>query len=201
MLKVGLTGGIGSGKTTVCSIFEKLGIAVYSADERAKWLAENDPALRSAIIRQFGEEAYSEHGYNTPYIAGLVFNDPELLRKLNELVHPAVAADFLKWIHRQNQAAYIIHEAAILAESGSYRLMDRVIVIDAPAELRIRRVTERDNTDKSTVEARIKNQWPADKIRPIADWIIINDDKTLILPQVLRIHQELLGMADSEMRD
>lgn len=193
MLKIGITGGIGSGKTYVCHIFKKLGVPVYSADERARELVNSDKRLQAAIIRDFGENAFSEGIYNRSYMAKIVFRDPARLARLNQIIHPVVTADFARWAGSYLHLAYVLHEAAILFESGTYQLMDRTLLVDAPEPLRIRRIINRDHTDQDSVETRMKNQWSTDKIRPMADWIILNDEKSLILPQVLTIHKELLN--------
>jgi dephospho-CoA kinase len=124
-------------------------------------------------------------------MAEQVFGNPEKLAVLNRLIHPAVAEDFLAWTEKHRRNAYILHEAAILFESGAYKLMDRTIVVDAPEELRIARIMKRDHTSKDSVLLRMKNQWPTDKIRGMADWVINNDEKTLILPQILHIHSQI----------
>ncbi|MBX2929269.1 MAG: dephospho-CoA kinase [Saprospiraceae bacterium] len=192
MLKVGITGGIGSGKTTVCRVFEWLGIPVYYADDRAKWLMTHDAALRQGITELFGAEAYLPDGsLNRSHIAGRAFQDSEILKKLNSLVHPAVHRDGEEWHHAQN-APYTLREAALLYESGGYRLLDKMIVVTAPAELRIQRVTTRDGTERVAVEARIAQQWPEEEKVALADYIIRNDGETALLPQILEVHRRLL---------
>jgi dephospho-CoA kinase len=191
MLKIGITGGIGSGKSTVCSIFSHLGVPVYTADERARWLIGSSEKLRQEIIREFGQEAFKEGIYDRSYMAEQVFSDPERLKILNRLIHPVVAEDFLAWAGARSNECYILHEAAILFESGAYKLMDRTLLVDAPEELRIARIMKRDQTSRASVVLRMKNQWPTDKIRSMADRIINNDEKTLILPQILQIHSQL----------
>jgi dephospho-CoA kinase len=192
VLKVGITGGIGSGKSVVCHIFNVLGIPVYNADERAKFLISIDRNIRNEIIRVFGKDSYNAEGYNSKYIASLVFRNSDLLNCLNNIVHPRVVKDFKKWIHLQENAKYIIEETAILFESGAFKKTDRIILVDAPNKIRINRVLERDNVSEEEIRNRMKNQWPTNKIRPIADWIIENDDNNLILPQILAIHNQLM---------
>ncbi|RMF24535.1 MAG: dephospho-CoA kinase [Bacteroidetes bacterium] len=197
-LKVGITGGIGSGKTTVCRIFELLGVPVYYADERAKWLMTHDPELRHRIRERFGTEAYLPDGtLNRAFLAKQVFHDPEKLRGLNALVHPAVHADAARWHLEQSRkgASYTLREAALLFESGSYRHLDRMIVVTAPEELRIRRVMQRDGVSREAVRARMRHQWPEAEKAARADFLIQNDGEHLLLPQVLRVHRDLLNLA------
>lgn len=192
MLKVGITGGIGSGKTTVCRVFEWLGIPVYYADDRAKWLMTHDAALHEGITELFGAEAYLPDGsLNRSHIAGRAFQDAGILKKLNGLVHPAVHRDGELW-HQSQNAPYTLREAALLYESGGYSLLDKMIVVTAPAELRIQRVTARDGTERAAVEARMAQQWPEEEKVALADYIIRNDGETALLPQILEIHRCLL---------
>jgi dephospho-CoA kinase len=197
MLKIGLTGGIGSGKSYVCKVFSTLGIAIYPSDQKAKTLLRSNSDLRNEILTEFGPEAYTDKGYNPAFIAGLVFQNIELLQRLNQIVHPYVAIDFVNWCHKYEHTAYIIQEAAILYESGAARLMDYCIVVEAPEEIRIKRVIERDHCDRAQVVNRIQNQWSADKLRSLADWIIQNDDKNLILPQIIKLHEQLITLSNS----
>lgn len=195
MRKVGITGGIGSGKTTVCKIFETLGIPIYYADDRAKWLMVNSPALQTGIINLFGKESYDEAGQlNRAYIGGIAFKHPKKLQKLNALVHPAVFVDGENWQQEQlaQQFPYTLKEAALLYESGSHKFLDKMIVVTAPEEMRIERVMKRDGLDREAVQDRIARQMPeAEKVAQ-ADYIITNDGQQLLIPQVLEIHQELL---------
>jgi dephospho-CoA kinase len=188
VLKIGITGGIGSGKSTVCSVFKALGIPVYNADERARYLIETDKDIKQQIIKVFGAKAFIDNVYNKKFIADLVFNDSNLLEKLNFIIHPHVSIDFKNWSNQFADAKYIIEEAAILFESGANKKMDYVIFVDAPLELRLDRVINRDKSKRSEVLKRIKHQWSADKIRQLADWSIVNNNKKLILPQILNIH-------------
>lgn len=198
MLKVGITGGIGSGKTTVCKIFETLGIPIYYADDRAKWLMVNSPALQTGIINLFGKESYDEVGQlNRAYIGGIAFKHPKKLQKLNALVHPAVFVDGENWQQEQMilQAPYTLKEAALLYESGSHKFLDKMIVVTAPEALRIERVMKRDGLDKTAVQDRIARQMPEEEKVAQADYIINNDGQQLLIPQVLDIHQQLLAGA------
>jgi dephospho-CoA kinase len=194
MLKIGLTGGIGSGKSTVCKVFEALTVPVYHADEKAKALINVNPDLKKSIVSEFGPESFNNQGYNTAFIGRLVFNKKELLNTLNRIVHPFVAEDFILWCQANKNYPYTLQETAILFESGAAALMDYSIVVDAPESLRIKRVIDRDRSSKEEVQARISNQWPAEKIRSLADWVIENDDKNLVLPQILKIHNNILKL-------
>lgn len=196
MLHIGITGGIGSGKTTVCKIFEILGIPIYYADMRAKWLMEHDPTLRESIIALLGEEAYAVEGrLNRGWIASRVLADPGLLQKLNGLVHPAVAIDGHTWQEAQSGVPYTLKEAALLYESGNYRSLDKIIVVTAPLEVRIARVTERDKASRETVLGWISKQMPEEEKVAQADFVIQNDGKHPLIPQVLEIHQVLVALS------
>lgn len=192
MQHLGITGGIGSGKTTVCKIFETLGIPVYYADERAKYLMSHDPTLIAGIIELFGSEAFLEpQVLNRAHIAQIAFNDKAKLNQLNALVHPAVAQDGLNWQAAQQNVPYTLKEAALLFESGSYRTLDKIIVVAAPLELRIQRVMERDGAKREEVEARISKQMPeAEKVR-LADFVVNNDGVHALIPQVMAIHTKI----------
>lgn len=194
MIHVGITGGIGTGKTTVCRIFEQLGIPVYYADERAKWLMEHDPKLIAALRQLLGNDAYTPSGLlNRSYIARQVFSDPEKLAALNALTHPAVALDALEWQALPHRAPYTLREAALLFESGSYLSLDKIIVVSAPDELRIQRVMARDQCDRQAVLDRMARQMPQAEKEARADFIIRNDGVSLLIPQVLAIHRQLSG--------
>ncbi|MFO8002493.1 MAG: dephospho-CoA kinase [Marinilabilia sp.] len=190
MYKVGITGGIGSGKSTVCKIFEVLGIPVYYADERARSLIETDSRIKKGYKQLFGEAVYVEGQLDRSVVAQKVFSDKTLLEKVNRLVHPVVREDFMQWFERQ-EAPYVIEEAAILLESGGQELLDKIVLVSAPESIRIRRVTERDGTSAGKVQERINNQWTDDQRRPYADYEIFSDDRHLVVPQVLQIHTEL----------
>ena len=193
-LRVGITGGIGSGKTTVCHIFESLGIPVYVADYWAKWLIMNDPEVKQAITGLFGPEAYLPDGaYNRALVSGIVFHDPEKLAALNAAVHPAVERHARAWHEAQAQQGvpYTLKEAALLVENRSYQLLDRLIVVTAPEDLRIRRVMQRDGISEAAVRARMKNQLPeAEKVQ-VADFVIVNDGAQSLVQQVWAVHQVL----------
>ncbi len=196
MLKVGITGGIGSGKSTVCRIFAVLGIPVYDADSRAKWLQTHDESLKNQIIHHFGAAAYAADGsLNRSYMAAQVFNQPEKLQLLNSLVHPRVAEDSAQWLTQQQAAGkpYAIKEAALMIEAGSYKQLDVLIVVTAPEEVRIARVLQRDpQRSPKEVAAIIGKQMPESEKVKIADYVIVNDGRHMLIPQIIRLHQELL---------
>ncbi len=189
-ITVGITGGIGSGKSTVCEIFKILGIPVFEADKVARNLMNENSEIRQNLVEWFGSEIYSGNQLNRKLLAELIFNDNSLLTKVNSLVHPIVRAEFEKWKNSQN-TVYSVYEAAILFESGFYKLMDFTILITAPEQIRINRVMKRDNLSPGQVVARIKNQWPDDEKRKLATTVIINDNKNLIIPQIIEIDKKL----------
>jgi dephospho-CoA kinase len=197
MIKIGITGGIGSGKSTVCRIFELLGIPVYSADKEAKNLMIRDKKLKKEIIKLLGTESYINGELNRVFIASRIFNDKDLLAKINALVHPVVKQDFIKWSTQQS-APYVIYEAALMIESGSYKLMDKLIVITAPSELRIDRVISRDNVERVKVLERIKNQMSQEAMLNYADHVITNDRKMSLIKQVIGLHMLFKLKSDTE---
>lgn len=191
-IKIGITGGIGSGKTTVCQIFETIGIPVYYADEQAKALMTDNNELVNAIKRLLGKEAYRKDGsLDRKFIAEVVFSDKAKLDQLNALVHPAVWEDGNRW-HEKQKTAYTIKEAALLFESGGYQLMDAVITVTAPKKIRIKRVMDRDGVSEKQVLARMNKQWPDSKKIVLSDFIIKNDGDIFLIPQVLQVHRHIL---------
>lgn len=190
---VGITGGIGSGKTTVANFFKELGVPVYIADEEAKRLMASNAELRQKITGLFGEESYRDGKLNRKYLAGLVFNNPKKLEALNNLVHPAVAEDFRKWVSAQ-QAPYVIKESALLFETGDYKNCDVTILVKAPLEERVRRVMHRDAASKESVMGRISHQWPDEKKQMLSDYTIENIDIPLIKNTVRNINVNLLNI-------
>ena len=191
MLKVGITGGIGSGKTLICTVFRELNIPVYSSDERAKNLMVSSPALVNEIKQLIGEKAYVNNTLNKQYIASIIFRNKEMLNALNNIVHPEVEKDFDQWYEKQHSHPYVLKEAAILFESGSYKKMDKNILVVAPEELRIKWVKERDNISEEKVRERINNQWKTERLIKLADFIIDNSGNKLILPQIIEIDKKL----------
>ena len=191
ILKVGLTGGIGSGKSTVAKVFEVLGIPVYYADDAAKKLMNEDVALKELLVKEFGNAIYSNGELNRAHLSSLVFNDPAKLKALNAIVHPATIADADKWMQQQT-TPYAIKEAALIFESHANKFLDKVIGVYAPAPLRIKRVMQRDNLSEEAILARINKQINEEEKMLLCDFVIANDTINLIIPQVLTIHQNLL---------
>ena len=191
-LKIGITGGIGSGKSTAAAIFEVLGIPVYYADNRAKWLMVNHPTLVAAIKALFGDEAYlPQGGLNRAFIAKKAFGNPEKLKKLNALVHPAVAKDYQKWHQKQQDVPYTLKEAALLFESGSAHELDAIIEVFAAQKIRIERVRKRDGLSRKQILSRIRSQMPEREKRKLADYVIVNDGKKGLINQVLALDKLL----------
>lgn len=196
MLKVGITGNIGGGKTTVSKIFEVLGIPVFYADDAAKSVMVNDPILIDAIKSTFGKESYFEDGaLNRKHIAGIVFNSGAELDKLNAIVHPAAFRAFDNWLLMHTDALYVLKEAALLFESDSYKMCDKTIMVTAPQEMRIQRVMQRDNLQKDEILKREARQFSEEKKLSLADFVIRNDEKELVIPQVLKLHHEFENLA------
>lgn len=192
-LQIGITGGIGSGKSLVTKIFACLGIPVYDADSHAKELMTTDGILISQIKKEFGDLSYLNDGtLNRKYLSEVVFNQQEKLDILNGLVHPRVRHDFVQWSDRYSDKPYVIREAALLFETGVYRLLDRTVVVYAPEDVRIRRVMKRDNRPEAQVRAIIRKQLSEEEKKALADDIIYNDDSILVIPQVLALHHRLL---------
>ncbi|HRG32956.1 MAG: dephospho-CoA kinase [Saprospiraceae bacterium] len=192
MIIVGLTGGIGSGKSTVADIFKTLGIPCYNSDIQARVLMEQERSLIENIKALLGEEAYTEDGrLNRKFIASKVFTDNTLLLKLNHLVHPMVHQDFNHWMTLQN-SPYVIKESALLPATLSSQPVDFVVLVEAPTNLRIQRVMDRDKLTESEVKSRLKNQSSSKIYKNCADFIVLNDGKKPCIPQVLKIHERLL---------
>ena len=188
---IGLTGGIGSGKSRVALRFLALGIPCYIADDRAKDLMNASAHLKEAVCKVFGSESYLDGVLNRPYIANLVFKDASALAQLNALVHPAVAQDFIEWIAKQD-TPYVIKEAAILFENGGSKLCDSVILITAPEALRLKRLLERDNSTVEAIQDRMSKQWSDDRKIPLADYHIENMEWDDTVLKIDSIHQELI---------
>lgn len=195
-LKVGITGGIGAGKSIVCNVFGVLGIPVYDADHRAKELMQKSSSVIDQIKERFGQASYDNHGQlNRSFLASEVFNDREKLEVLNAIVHPAVESDFQNWVKICSDCTYIIKEAALLVETGSYKRLDYLIAVTSPEEVRVTRILERD-THRSIDDIRsiISNQLGEKEIIEAAQFVIENDGQTLLLPQVLKIHEFFINL-------
>jgi len=195
MFRVGLTGGIGSGKTLICKIFEMLGIPVYYADLQAKKIMTTDPKINAKLTEYFGETVFKEGKPDMEKIAAIVFSNTNALNLLNSLIHPLVRNDFDIWSRTRQKSAYVIQEAAILFETGASKLLDYTIAITAPEDLRIKRVMDRDHIDRKNVLARIRNQMDDAERNSMADAVVINDDTVLVIPQVVELHHKLLNLA------
>jgi dephospho-CoA kinase len=190
-LIVGITGGIGSGKSTICSVFRLLGVPVFEADAEAKKLTNTSSAIKTGLIDLFGNDIYTTNGtINRKKLAGIIFNDEVQLTKVNELIHPVVRSEFKTWVKKQN-APYVVHEAAILFESGFYKMMNYTILVSAPENIRTNRVANRDGATLEQVKERMGKQWPDEQKRELASFEIKNDNKELIIPQIIRIDTQL----------
>lgn len=194
MLKIGLTGGIGSGKSTVAGIFKVLGIPVFDADANTRQLMETDVSLQSGIVNLLGDKTFENGRLNRKWIADIVFNDPFQLEKLNALVHPAAIRAGEQWANQQN-AAYVIKEAALFFEAGSTEGMDYIIGVFAPQHIRINRVMKRDGVTRDEVLSRMKRQIQEEIKMRLCDFVILNDDQHLVIPQVLQLHEQFLKEA------
>ena len=192
MKKIGITGSIGSGKTYVSKVFESLGIPVFNADNEAKKIMSCSFDLINSIKNEFGDDIYDKHSLNKRKLASIVFSDSKKLKKLNSLVHPFVKQEFLNWCKKQ-KSPYVIKEAAILFESNSDKELDSVICITAPKNLRIDRVKARDGFKDYEINNRMKNQFSQEEKENLSDYIVVNDEKELLLPQIISIHEKLIN--------
>lgn len=193
MLKVGVTGGIGSGKTTVCKVFELLGIPVFYADDVAKSIMQTDPVLKTALLNTFGENSYTKDGMlNRAYISSIVFNDNQELEKLNSLVHPAVLRAFDNWVLEHHESPYVIKEAALLYESGGFKMCNKSILVIAPTLIKMNRVKLRDGISEEDIQLRMNRQFSDEMKIKYADHILNNDEKQLLIPQIIHLHQQFL---------
>ncbi|MGB5646069.1 MAG: dephospho-CoA kinase [Muriicola sp.] len=191
MRLIGLTGGMGSGKTTVAKMFQDLKVPVYNSDTEAKRLMNEDAGLRPAIIKLFGDQAYKDDTLNRSFLAEKAFADKALLSKLNNIVHPAVRKDFKSWAKRQ-QVPYVIQEAAILFENDGYKGFDQMILITAPKKIRIGRIRKRDGLTEKAILERMQHQWPEKKKKELAHYVINNKNLEDTRKQVLKIHNRIL---------
>lgn len=195
-LQIGITGGIGSGKSIVCHIFRSLGVSIYDADSRAKWLMYNDVDLKKSIQAEFGSESYDSEGQVNKAHLSKAFSDPKQLEVLNSLVHPVVGNDYLNWTTEKANEPYLIKEAALMFESGSYKLLNKVITVFTPEDLRIQRVLKRDSfRTEQQIKTIIQRQLTESEKLDLADYVIYNDESQLLITQVLKLHQQFLQMA------
>lgn len=191
-IRVGLTGGIGSGKSVVARIFEAIGVPVYYADDAAKRIQNTDPVVREKILSLFGAQAYTAEGMNRKFISSVVFSDAAMLEQLNQIVHPATLKDAEQWLASQT-APYAVKEAALIFESGAHHDLDLVIGVSAPMAMRITRTIARDGITEEEVKKRMSKQISDTIKMKLCDWVVYNDEKQLLIPQVLTIHQHLLS--------
>ncbi|WP_297089885.1 dephospho-CoA kinase [uncultured Draconibacterium sp.] len=190
-LKIGITGGIGSGKSVICRVFKQLSTPVFEADVWAKQLVNTHADIKTRLIDWYGTDIYTSNGtIDRKKLAGIIFNNQLELEKVNNLIHPVVRQEFLSWAENQ-ESPYVIHEAAILFESGFYKMMDYNILISAPEKVRIERVMKRDKVSAAIVKERINKQWTDEQKRPLANVELVTNDKNLLIPQILKIDKQL----------
>ena len=194
MLRIGLTGGIGSGKTTVANVFETLGIPVYYADDKAKHLMNNDSVLKASIIQHFGSDSYKNGELDRKYLAAIVFNDKEKLAILNSLIHPITIRDAYEWMTQQT-SPYVIKEAALLFESGAAEQLDFVIGVYAPQHIRVQRVIKRDHQPVKEIMKRISRQIDEEMKMKLCNFIITNNDHHLVIPQIIELDKKFREMS------
>jgi len=194
MLKVGITGGIGSGKSTICNVLKNLGVPIFSSDDVGKQLLNNDDNLKRLIKKTFDSDMFTSTGsLDRERMAKLVFNNPDELKKLNELVHPRVKAEFDSWCKKNEKRPYVVKEAAILFETGQHKELDKMVTVFCPKEERIQRILKRDDTTQGSIEKRMIHQFSDAERNALADYIILNDGKEDLLPQVMELHELLLN--------
>lgn len=198
-LRIGITGGIGVGKSTVCQIFERLSVPIYNSDSRAKFLMQNSPALVKDIKDTFGWDAYHRNGdLNREYLSKIVFNNPQKLEELNHIVHPEVGKDYEQWTQEKKTLPYSIKEAALLFESGSYLKLHKVIVVTCPINIRIERIMKRDGVKRDDILKRIQNQMTDRERLSKADFVIYNDGQHSLIEQSIKIHNQILTLQSEE---
>ena len=194
MLRIGITGGIGSGKSTVCRMFENLGVPVFSSDIEGRKILNKDKDAVEQVLKKFGSDMYTAEGtIDRERIGRLVFSDPKALESLSKIVHPKVNEEFNSWTRRHERSAYVLKEAAILFESGYYHDLDKIITVFAPKEIRIERVMKRDGMSRQDVEKRMLFQYTDEERNKLADFIIINEHRPKLLEQVMELHEILLN--------
>jgi dephospho-CoA kinase len=191
MIKVGITGGIGSGKSMICKVFSKLGVPVYTADDAAKFLMDHNAEIKRDLISIFGEDIYTGEKLDRTRLAGLIFDDPGLLASVNKIVHPRVGRDFEQWCKSYNHLPFVIQESAILFESHAFHLFDYVILVTAPQEIRLQRVVNRQGMSREKILGIMNNQLPEEEKIVRSNFVLKNDGVTLILPLILSIYSEM----------
>ena len=193
-MKIGITGGMGSGKTTACKVFEVLGIPVFYADSVAKELMQTDSLLRQNLISAFGAQSYLSDGQlNRKYISGIVFKDESQLKILNQLVHPVVFRSFDEWVLKQQNQPYVLKEAALLFESGADKLCDYTILIKSPESIKIQRIIQRDHFTEEEIKLRMDKQFTDEQKEKLANFILLNNEEQLLVPQILKLHEKFLS--------
>ncbi len=192
MLRIGLTGGIGSGKSYISDIFRHLGVNVFNADEIAKRILDSNSEVKLKLSNLFGEEIYINEKFNRQDAAKRVFKDGELLSKMNAIVHPEVLSSFDSWAESYSAFPYVLKEAAIIFESGANKFLDAVITISAPEDMRIRRVMIRDGVSRDEVMARMGHQWSEKERADMADFVVVNDEESMLIPQIIEIHNTFI---------
>jgi dephospho-CoA kinase len=193
MRTIGLTGGIGSGKSLVANIFMHLGVPVFNSDDESKKALDHNLKIRDQLAEWFGPALFKDDLVDRAKLAGIIFSDPVQLARVNELIHPVVMDRFVKWCGKYHETPYVIHEAAILFESGFFRRMNDTILVTAPEEIRMARVRQRDRISGELVRQRMQNQWSDEQKVPLAGFIIHNDGTTPLIPQILDIHNKLIS--------
>lgn len=192
MKRIGITGGIGSGKSIVCKVFELLGVPIFYADNEAKKIYD-DEKVKTLLINKYGFEIYLPDGkLNKEKLSKIIFSNQDELKYINSLIHPLVAKAYSEWCEKHKHIPYTLKEAAILFESGAYKELDKVITVSAPVELRINRVMKRDNLTRIQILERMKHQWEEEKRIKYANFVIYNDDEHLVIPQILDLHKKLM---------
>jgi dephospho-CoA kinase len=195
MIKVGITGGIGSGKSLICQVFSKLKVPVFYADEAGRVLSETDPEIRQCLISLLGSAIYTGQLLNRPLMSEIIFNNKSLLEKVNQIIHTRVTACFNEWCANHAQYPYVIEESAILFESNLYKAFDKIITVTSPEEIRIQRVISRKNMTLEKIKSILKNQLPEQERLVLSQHVIINDGNILLLPQVLQLHKTFITQA------
>ncbi|HLO60264.1 MAG TPA: dephospho-CoA kinase [Bacteroidales bacterium] len=193
MRKIGVTGGIGSGKSLICKVFSRFGIPVYYADDEAKILSDTHPEIRNTLISWFGNEIYAGDVLNRPMLADIIFKDREWLSRVNGLIHPRVAEHFKSWCLKFQGSPYIIHESAILFESGAWMNFDAIIGVTATESTRLKRVMNRPQMSPGKFRMIMQNQLPDNELAERCNHIIVNDDHTLVIPQVMKLHKTFIS--------